>query len=77
MDFLIYNKINKKPILAIEVDGSDHWNNLIQERRDRIKNNILAKADLELLRLPTTGSGEKDLIINSIMARLQKIESME
>ena len=46
-------------------------------RRDKIKNNILAKADLELLRLPTTGSGEKDLIINSIMARLQKIESME
>ena len=77
VDFLIYNKINKKTILAIEVDGSDHRNNLLQKHRDELKNSILAKADLALLRLPTTGSGEKDLIINSIMARLQKIENME
>ena len=54
-------------------DGVYHRNNLLQKHRDELKNSILAKADLALSRLPTTGSGEKDLIINSIIARLQKI----
>ena len=60
LDFLIYNKFNKKPILAIEVDGvSFHRVGTKQSQRDKIKDNILEKYGLALLRLPTNGSDEK------------------
>lgn len=52
VDFLIYNKMDKKPILAIEVDGFKyHKQNFKQINRDQIKNIILEKIGLPLLRL--------------------------
>ncbi|WP_338423183.1 DUF2726 domain-containing protein [Enterococcus hirae] len=52
-DFVIYYKIGKIPIGVIEVDGSSH-DDKVQQERDRLKNIILEKAEIPLLRLKTT-----------------------
>lgn len=63
VDFLIYNKMDKKPILAIEVDGFKyHKQNSKQIERDRIKNTIFEKTGLPLERLLTTGTNEEERI---------------
>ena len=42
LDYLIYNRIGKKPVLAIEVDGySYHKEDTIQASRDLLKNHIM------------------------------------
>lgn len=67
IDFLIYNKMDKKPILAIEVDGFKyHKQNSKQIERDQIKNTIFEKTRLPLLRLSTTGANEEEQIKNKI-----------
>ena len=60
LDFLIYNRISKRPILAIEVDGfMYHQEDSKQGERDRKKNQIMEKYEIPLLRLSTTGSEER------------------
>jgi hypothetical protein len=67
VDFLIYNRITKSPVLAIEVDGFHyHKEGTQQAERDQLKNGIFAKYEIPLLRLPTNGSGE----IQKIKAQL-------
>ena len=62
-DFLLYNRISKKPVLAIEVDGYDyHRPETKQASRDMLKNHILELCDIPLLRFKTNGSGEKEKI---------------
>lgn len=59
VDFLIYNRITKAPVLAIEVDGFHyHKEGTRQAERDQMKGEIFAKYEIPLLRLPTNGSGE-------------------
>lgn len=59
VDFLIYNRITKSPVLAIEVDGFHyHKEGTRQAERDHMKDEIFAKYEIPLLRLPTNGSGE-------------------
>ncbi|HEY7260685.1 MAG TPA: DUF2726 domain-containing protein [Trebonia sp.] len=59
VDFVVYNRVTNLPLLAIEVDGfAFHENNPDQLARDKLKNEILDAHQLQLLRLPTTGSGE-------------------
>ena len=53
------------PILAIEVDGGRHFKKK-QKIRDQLKNEILNKANIPLLRLPTNGNGEKEKIMNAL-----------
>lgn len=58
-DFVLYDKLDKQPLLAIEVDGfASHRNNQAQIDRDKLKNNICHTYPFPLLRLPTTGSDE-------------------
>lgn len=60
VDFVVYYKLNKKPLLVVEVDGfSYHENNPEQLKRDKLKNDILEKYSLPIIRLPTNGSGEE------------------
>lgn len=64
VDFLFYRKISKRPVGVIEVDGwRYHYGNsrdaAKQQERDRLKDAILYKAGLPVLRLPTNGSGER------------------
>ena len=66
VDFIIFRKDDDKmPILAIEVDGGRHFKKK-QKIRDQLKNEILNKANIPLLRLPTNGNGEKEKIMNAL-----------
>ena len=54
VDFLIYNKLNKSPVLAIEVDGATyHKADSRQAMRDKLKNAIFEKYSLPLIRFGT------------------------
>ncbi len=67
LDFLIYNRIGKKPVLAIEVDGYGyHKEDTVQGSRDLLKNHILELYEIPLLRFKTNGSGEKEKIIEML-----------
>lgn len=71
LDFLIYNTIGKKPILAIEVDGYKYHNKKTKQyERDQLKDMILKKYSFPLLRLKTTGNKEEENIrkcLNSLI----------
>lgn len=71
LDFLLYNKIDKTPVLAIEVDGVAFHDNEIQRARDSKKNRILEVIKLPLLRLSTDGHNEEARIIESLSAAMQ------
>lgn len=66
IDFLLYNKIDKTPVLAIEVDGVAFHRNKLQQERDSKKNHILEMIGLPLLRLSTDGHQEETRIVESL-----------
>ena len=67
LDFLIYNRISKKPVLAIEVDGYEyHKEDTVQSSRDLLKNHIMELYEIPLLRFKTNGSGEKEKIVEML-----------
>lgn len=67
LDFLIYNKLGKNPVLAIEVDGYEyHKRETKQSKRDGMKNEILEKYNMPLLRFSTTGSGEREKLVRKL-----------
>ena len=67
VDFIIYNKTSKSPVLAVEVDGYRyHRPGSRQAMRDRMKDAILEKSGVKLLRFSTTGSGEKGKILAAL-----------
>jgi hypothetical protein len=59
-DFVLYFKVGKSPLGVIEVDGGHHGT-ARQTERDALKDSILRKCELPLLRVQTTEShiGEK------------------
>ncbi|MEH7248301.1 AAA domain-containing protein, partial [Neobacillus niacini] len=60
-DFVIFNKLDKMPILVVEVDGhAYHANNPVQQKRDKMKDEILYKYGIPILRMKTTESREAD-----------------
>lgn len=73
LDFVIYNKYDKAPILAIEVDGiSYHEQSEKQSQHDLIKNKCLNDAELPLIRLKTNGANEGMKIVDSLNSILNK-----
>jgi hypothetical protein len=67
LDFLIYNKLGKVPVLAVEVDGFEfHKKGSRQEERDKMKDAILAKYDLPALRFKTNESNEEIRLVNKL-----------
>lgn len=54
-DFVVYFKVGKMPLGVIEVDGSSH-DRPEQAERDALKNSILEKSNVPLLRLRTVES---------------------
>lgn len=67
IDFLIYNKLGKVPVLAIEVDGFKfHKDGTQQAERDKMKDKILEKYDFPLLRFRTNESNEKEKLTNKL-----------
>ena len=67
LDFLIYNRISKKAVLAIEVDGYEfHKKDTVQASRDLLKDHIMGLYEISLLRFKTNGSGERERIIEML-----------
>ncbi|WP_421212021.1 AAA domain-containing protein [Aeromonas enteropelogenes] len=64
-DFVLYFKVGKTPIGVIEVDGGYH-DHPVQAARDIMKNEILNKCRIPILRLRTVDSGIKQRIGNFI-----------
>lgn len=61
-DFLIYNKLNKEIEMVVEVDGSQHKEE-VQANRDRRKDRLLATVGIKVLRLSTTTIECKEKIV--------------
>jgi superfamily I DNA and/or RNA helicase len=67
LDFLIYNKLGKAPVLGIEVDGFEfHKEGTKQAERDRMKDQILDKYNFPILRFRTNESNEKERLTNKL-----------
>ncbi|MDR1453749.1 MAG: AAA family ATPase [Candidatus Margulisbacteria bacterium] len=67
VDFVIFRKTSKQPLLALEVDGwaFHNANNeaaKTQRERDAIKNKLLNEANIPLIRFKTIGSNEKIIL---------------
>ncbi len=84
VDFLLYNKLDKLPVLSIEVDGYRfHELNEKQLERDRTKDSIFEKLGIPLLRFSTVGSGEREkleaalngLLVDLPRSREEQLES--
>ena len=73
IDFLIYNKFDKQPVLAIEVDGFYFHNRKEQIIRDRKKDSILKKCNIPVLRFKTNECKE----IEKITTKLNEIISQK
>lgn len=72
IDFVIYNKLGKVPVLGIEVDGFEyHKSGTHQADRDKMKDTILEKYQFPLLRFKTNESNEKERLVNKLK-ELQK-----
>lgn len=66
-DFVIFNKLDKMPVLVVEVDGyAYHANNPKQLKRDTIKDGILHKYNIPILRVGTNESGEEEKLHNKL-----------
>jgi hypothetical protein len=67
VDFLLFDSIAKSPQLIIEVDGvAFHQEGSRQAERDAMKNEILCKYGLPIMRLKTDGSGERGQIVEML-----------
>ncbi len=67
LDFILYSKVSKECLGAIEVDGyTYHKEGTKQAERDLLKNSILEKYDIPFERFSTKESGEKERLIKFI-----------
>ncbi len=73
VDFLIFSKLDKEPVLVVEVDGYEyHANNKEQKRRDAVNDKILEQIKLPILRVATNESGEKEKLIKMLDLIIKK-----
>ena len=73
VDFLLFHKIDKSPLLAIEVDCTMfHRPASVQELRDQKKNRIFEQCGIPLMRLRTDGRGEGTRIEQTLQISKQR-----
>ncbi|OEF96359.1 AAA domain-containing protein [Desulfuribacillus alkaliarsenatis] len=66
-DFVIFNRLDKMPVLVVEVDGYKfHDQNPEQLKRDQMKDTILEKYGIPILRLKTNESQEEVRLENKL-----------
>lgn len=76
-DFIIFNKLDKMPVLVVEVDGyAFHANNPKQAERDKMKDIILKKYGIPILRIKTNESGEETRLRNKLIQILKREEEL-
>ena len=67
IDFLLFNKMDKSPVMAIEVDGTKfHAEGSRQAERDALKSSVLKKCGIPILRIRTNESGESTRIVDAL-----------
>lgn len=67
LDFVVFNKFDKMPILAIEVDGiAYHEQQEKQLKHDAIKDKCLTDCGLPILRVKTNQSNIKEKVIQAL-----------
>ena len=66
VDFLIFSRLTHQPVLVIEVDGFAYHSSEKQQERDQVKNAILQKYGIPILRFSTVGSGEEEKLISAL-----------
>ena len=72
VDFVIFNKVDKMPVLVVEIDGyAYHANNPYQLKRDEMKDAILQKYNIPILRIKTNESCEERKIRQKLMELLR------
>jgi len=72
IDFVIFSRIDKSLLIAIEVDGyAYHKNGTRQHELDEMKNHILEKYKIPYVRFSTAGSDEKNRLVKLINAVLE------
>ena len=64
-DFVVYDKLDKKVHLIIEVDGKQH-EDFIQKQRDERKDRIIQEAGLKLIRIRTTDVDVEERILKHL-----------
>lgn len=64
VDFLIYSKVTHQPTLVVEVDGFTYHNTEKQKERDQVKNSILQKYGIPIVRFGTIGNSESPKLIS-------------
>lgn len=72
VDFVIYDNMNNKPVLFIEVDGFEyHKNNPKQLEKDKLKDSIAQKNGIDILRFETGGEHyDEEKIISEIRKKI-------
>lgn len=71
VDFLLYNTITKKTLMAIEVDGWRYHNQSeVQQSRDILKDEILVKYDLKPYRISTVDTVDQESLRNVLCVAL-------
>ena len=71
-DFIIFNRLDKMPVLVVEVDGyAYHANNTKQLERDRMKDGILRKYDIPIIRIRTNESSEESKLHQKLIEILK------
>ena len=71
MDFVIFRKTSKQPVLTIEVDGYAFHGSTTQKERDAIKDKLLENAGIPHIRFSTIGSNEKTILTNKLKSLLE------
>lgn len=73
-DFVLYFKVGKVPLGVIEVDGASH-DRPDQAERDALKNSILEKSNIQLLRLRTVESRIEERVATFLSQWARKVSS--
>lgn len=75
LDFLFFHKVTKEPLAVVEVDGySFHREGTRQAERDALKDSVLRKIGIPLLRLSTrTETGREGEKLKSFLLGVHSI----
>jgi len=77
VDFIIFNRMDKQPVLVVETDGyAYHKKGTKQQQRDRMKDEVLSKMGIPALRLNTVESNEEKRLVYELDKALGRCDVM-